>query len=143
MVKRGEGRCSCISAHVPVFFLLIIPIFDLVLHFFVSSHSYTLDSFRFAIFFLSLFSLRSSSILSRFTFTGDVEVAFFLRGAHGVSGLWPSPPAITQPHHVTSVDRCSCCRQTNHHSTFGLVSLLCPSLRSLWTLISTLGPLQR
>src|ERR1700678_3338610 len=61
--------------------------------------------------------------------------------AGGVSGLWPSPPAITQPHHVTSVDRCSCCRQTNHHSTFGLVSLLCPSLRSLWTLISTLGPL--
>src|ERR1700678_4136889 len=72
----------------------------------------------------------------------DMEVAFFLRGAHGVSGLWPSPPAITQPHHVTSVDRCSCCRQTNH-STFGLVSLLCPSLRSLWTLISTLGPLHR
>src|ERR1700678_2407197 len=63
--------------------------------------------------------------------------------AGGVSGLWPSPPAITQPHHVTSVDRCSCCRQTNHHSTFGLVSLLCPSLRSLWTLISTLGPLHR
>jgi hypothetical protein len=81
----------------------------------------------FSLFFLLVF--RSSSILSQSTFTGDVEVAFFLRGAHGVSGLWLSPPAITQPHHVTSVDRCSCCRQTNHHSTFGLASLCCPSLR--------------
>src|SRR5271168_3276337 len=98
MVKRGEGRCSCISAHVPVFFLLIIPIFDLVLHFFVSSHSYTLDSFRFAIFFfLSLFSLRSSSILSRSTFTGDVEVAFFFEG-----GTWSIGPLALSSSHYTA-----------------------------------------
>src|SRR5271168_1283285 len=57
------------------------------------------------------------------------------------SGSLPTSPAISRDvSRDTSVDRRSCCRQIQNHLLTWL-SLLCPSLLSLWTLISTLGPL--
>src|ERR1700678_1300097 len=94
MVKRGEGRCRCTSGQRSGVFSLIIlclfpsiiPIFDLVSHFFVSSNSYTLDFFCFATFF---FFLRSFRFVHGLRFTCDVEVAMF-RG--GEMGWWVSTP---------------------------------------------------
>ena len=65
-----------------VLFLLIIPTYDLVLHFFVSSHSYTLDFFPLCYIFF--FPFLCSFLLDLFdssTFLGDMEVAMF-RGGH-------------------------------------------------------------
>src|SRR5271168_2691227 len=147
MVKGGEGRCRCTSGQrsgvfsliILCLFLSIIPIFDLVSRFFVSSNSYTLDFFRFATFFFFLRSFRFiHSLRLQATWKSPC-----LEGGTWSSGSLPTSPAISRDvSRDTSVDRRSCCRQIENHLLTWL-SLLCPSLRSLWTLISTLGPLQR
>src|SRR5271168_4624055 len=95
-----------------VFFLLIIPTYDLVLHFFVSSHSYTLDFFRFATFFPSSFLLDLFDPFMVYVLQATWKSPC-LEGGTWSSGSLPTSPAISRDvSRDTSVDRRSCCRQT-------------------------------
>src|ERR1700678_2172048 len=108
MVKRGEGRCRCTSGQRSGVFSLIIlclfpsiiPIFDLVSHFFVSSNSYTLDFFCFATFFsfLDLFDLFMVYVLQATWKSPCLE-----------GGTWSIGPLALSSSHYTATS-CDLCR---------------------------------